>query len=87
MRVFVIVATRNADNIGNAIRSSNLENFELRSDAWLVASNSTTRALAESLGIRNGTNGSGLVSLMEGYSGRLPRDAWDWLSLHEAQNE
>lgn len=85
MRVFVVVATRNPTQIRNAVGSLNLENFEIRDDTWLVASDSTTRALAENLGIRGGQNGSGFVGLIEAYSGRLSRDAWDWLSLHEAQ--
>lgn len=87
MRVFVVVATSGAAAILTAIKAQKLPYYPLRDDAWMVASGSTTRALAEGLGIRGGTTGSGLVCLIEGYSGRLPKDAWEWLTLYEAKSE
>jgi hypothetical protein len=87
MRVFIVVATITPPKVGEAITSLKLANYPLRSDAWLVASESTTRELAEKLGIRGGENGAGLVCLIEGYSGRLVKDAWEWLALHEAKSE
>jgi hypothetical protein len=87
MKVFIVVATRAAAAVSAAIRSKNLAHFEIKEDTWLIASDSTTRSLAEDLGIRGGQTGSGLVCLIEGYSGRLPKDAWEWLGLYEAKSE
>ena len=87
MRVFIVVATRGSDAILRQIRSHNFPHYAVRNDAWLVASDSTTRELAESLEIRSGTAGAGLVCSIETYSGRLPKDVWEWLSLHEAKGE
>jgi hypothetical protein len=87
MSVFVIVATRDPGKILEEIRQRELAHFKVTADSWLVAAGGTTRELAESLGIRSGENGSGLVCRIEGYSGRLAKDAWEWLSIHEARSE
>jgi hypothetical protein len=87
MSLFVIVATRQADKIAKAIQESGFASFDLRSDAWIVHSNQTTRQLAEILGIRSGQNGAGLVCLIENYSGRLPSEAWEWIRAHGTENE
>jgi hypothetical protein len=87
MKVFVVISTRNATGVADAIRNENLEYFVIKGDAWLVAFDGTTRALAEKLGIRGGESGPGLVCSIDGYSGRLPKDAWEWLNLHEAKSD
>jgi hypothetical protein len=86
MRVFVIIATQRASQIAAAIEEKALSKYDLKDDAWLVASSGTTRELAESLGIRGGQSGSGLVCLIDGYSGRLASDAWEWLRLHSVES-
>jgi hypothetical protein len=87
MKIFVIVSTRGASRISAAMREQKLAHFDIREDAWLLASNSTTREIADGLGMREGQNGSGLVCLIEGYSGRLPKDAWEWMRIYEAKSE
>lgn len=87
MRVFLVIATSNHIKVGGVIREQGLVHFVIKPDAWFVAFDDTTRALAEKLGIRGGESGSGLVCSIDGYSGRLPKDAWEWLSLHEAKSE
>lgn len=87
MKVFVVIATTNPSRIGNTIQTAKFPSFALRDDAWLVASDATTREVAERLGIRGGESGSGIVCSINGYSGRMPKDVWEWLALHEAQSE
>jgi hypothetical protein len=87
IRVFVVIATRGQGRIKDALVDQEVEYFEIKTDAWLVASDNTTRALAEKLGIRNGEKGAGLVVSIDTYSGRLPKDTWEWLRLHEAEGE
>jgi hypothetical protein len=87
MRVYIVLAKDGAESISDAIREQKLPHYEIKDDAWLVASNDTTRELAAGLGIRGGEKGSGLVCLIQSYSGRLPKDAWEWLGIHEAKSE
>ena len=87
MRVFVVIGRSQPKQIATAIESRGLASFEVDHNAWMVASDGTTREVAERLGIRNGENGTGLVCLIESYSGRLPADAWEWLKVYEAKSE
>jgi hypothetical protein len=89
MPVFIVVSTRKnkAPSVAAAIQRENLKHYELKDDAWLVSYKGTTRELAELLRIREGETGPGIVCLIENYSGRLPRDAWEWLRVHEGENE
>jgi hypothetical protein len=87
MSLFIIIATRRADNVASAIKSSGLSNYELKDDAWLVSSKKTTKNLAETLGIRGGESGASLVCLVENYSGRLLSEAWEWIRAHENKDE
>jgi hypothetical protein len=60
MRVYIVLAKDGAESISDAIREQKLPHYEIKDDAWLVASNDTTRELAAGLGIRGGEKGSGL---------------------------
>jgi hypothetical protein len=67
----MIVATANPENVGTEIRDKFRGKFyELKSDTWFVSFDGTTRQLAEEVGIRNGTIGSGVVAPITGFSGR-----------------
>jgi len=85
--VFVVVATGNAPKVLAAIQAKNYAYYTVKSDVWLVAFDGTTRELAESTGIRSGESGPGLTCLITGYSGRLPKEAWEWLGVHEVRSE
>jgi hypothetical protein len=87
MRVFVVIATRDGSKVQAALQEKQYQNFPVREDAWLVAFNGTTRELAENLGIRGGQTSPGLVCAISGYGGRLPKEAWEWLGLHEVTSE
>lgn len=84
MRIFAVIATKNPPDIGRKIRDE-LTNFQIKDDVWLVAASGTTREFAEQLGIRGGETDSGLVCSIESYSGRLPKDAWEWLAVHKVE--
>jgi hypothetical protein len=45
MSLFIIIATRRADNVASAIKSSGLSNYELKDDAWLVSSKKLQKIL------------------------------------------
>lgn len=85
MPIFIIVSTRNINSpkFVAAIKREKLKHYELKNDTWLISYKGTTRELADVLGIRDGDTGPGIVCLIEGYSGRLPRDAWEWLKIYE----
>lgn len=86
-QMFIALATKDADRIRAAVEKLPAEQyFELRPDAWLMFFNGTTRQLAEDLGIRQGTNGSGFVAPITGYSGRGPADLWEWLKVKWPQD-
>lgn len=88
MRVFVVVATGDGSKVRTALQEKGYQHFPVKADAWLVAFEGTTRELAENVGIRGGETSPGLVCAISGYSGRLPKEAWEWLGLHhEAANE
>jgi hypothetical protein len=70
-----------------AIQLKGYAHFSVKNDVWFVAFDGTIRELAEATGIRAGETGSGVVCPIAGYSGRLPKEAWDWLGVHEAQSE
>ncbi len=89
MPIFIVVATRKvkSPSFAEAIQRENLKYYELKDDAWLLSYKGTTRELADLLGIRGGETGPGIVCLIESYSGRLPRDVWEWLKIYEGENE
>ena len=83
MPVYAVIATKNAEEIGRKIESDHAGNyFNVKDDSWLVDCKQTTRELAESLGIRSGDIGSGLVILLRNYSGRASAETWEWLEIH-----
>lgn len=87
MRVFVVIASGDAAKVESALQNKQYPFFSVRADVWLVAAEGTTRELAENIGIRGGETSPGLVCAISGYSGRLRKEAWEWLALHEATNE
>jgi hypothetical protein len=89
MPIFIVIATRKgkSPSFVEAIKRENIKYYELKDDAWLLSYKGTTRELADLLGIREGDTGPGIVCLVESYSGRLPRDAWEWLKIYEGTNE
>jgi hypothetical protein len=89
MRVFIVVSTRaeSQNDLQAQISNEGFAHYKIRTDTWLVAAEGTTREVAEKIGIRSGATGPGLVCRIESYSGRLPKDAWEWLALYEAKGE
>lgn len=86
-QVFLIVGLKNASAIGERIRELSVRSLPLKDDSWL-AIYGTTRELAEALGIRRGEIGaSGLVVLVDNYSGRAPSEVWECLKVNWPQNE
>jgi hypothetical protein len=89
MPVFVVIATRGADQIGERVGTLDgiKARFPIKDDAWLVTYEGTTRSLAEELGIRSGDSGSGLVFPIANYAGRAASELWEWLKLHMPKDE
>ncbi|WGR90995.1 hypothetical protein MTX26_10125 [Bradyrhizobium sp. ISRA443] len=84
--MFLVAATRNPEKIKQAIQSLDLTVYELRFDLFVIKYNGTARELADKLGIREGTTGSGLVVSFDGYSGRAPSDFWEWMKVQLSPN-
>ena len=81
-QMFMVVATSGADKVRVAVEKLGAETYyELKSDTWLILFDGTTRKLSEEIGIRNGTNGSGVVAAIAGYSGRASSELWEWLKV------
>ncbi len=73
--MFIVVPTKRTDDVRRQIESMFDEDcYDLTPDSWLISFEGTTRALADRLGIREGSNGSGLVASIEGRSGRGPSE-------------
>jgi hypothetical protein len=87
-QMFIVVATKGADQIGRAVEEEfgTNDSYALREDVWLIPFDGTTRQLAERLGIRQGTNGSGLVAPLAGYSGRASSELWEWFKARWPQD-
>lgn len=81
MSIFAVIATKGHQTVASAVEATYAGKFyALKNDTWLVASDGeTTAQIADKLGIRNGTKGSGLVIPVKNYSGRAPADLWEWL--------
>jgi hypothetical protein len=82
-QVFAVIVTRGAPRVKAEIEKlPDNSYYEIKDDTWFISYYGTSRKLAEQLGIRTGTNGSGVVLLMEAYSGRASSDLWEWLRAH-----
>lgn len=84
MTVFVVVVRSNLENVAVTIdaKIDNPNRYKLTDDTWLIDFDGTARALSETLGIRDGSIGAGIVFPTTNYSGRAPRDIWEWLRAH-----
>lgn len=86
MKVFLIVATRNATAMADEATQKGFAMRNIREGAWLLAANLTTQEVSEQIGMRDGRIGSGVVCEMRSYNGRLPKDIWEWVTLQEAKS-
>ena len=81
-QMFIFVVTKEAERVREVIERLPADRyFMLKSDTWFVLFDGTPRKLAENLGIRDGTVGSGIVAPITSYSGRASGDLWDWLAV------
>jgi len=48
---------------------------------YFVADEATSKQVSEKLGVINGGRGSVFVSLISGYYGFGPKEAWEWLAV------
>lgn len=84
MPIFIVISTTHPrTKVGTEIANKDLPHFKVDDGVWLVSASRTTQQVAEDLGIRGGENGSGLVCSVSNWSGRLPKDAWEWFRLYE----
>lgn len=89
MTVFVVVVRSNAESVAATVdaKIDASNRYNLTDDTWLIDFDGTARALSEILGIRDGSIGTGIVFPTTNYSGRAPRDIWEWLRAHIAARE
>jgi hypothetical protein len=84
MPVFVVVVKRGAERAAKEIdRLPDDTVYQLADNSWLIDYDGTTRTLAENIKVRGDDAGiTGIVFLIDSYSGRFATDAWEWLGLH-----
>lgn len=84
MPIFVVIATRDSDAVGEHIgKLSNAHFYEIKKDTWVVSFNGTTRELAEIIQIRQAESTSaGIVFSVDNFSGKHRPELWEWLKLH-----
>jgi len=86
-QMFLVVAVRGADRIKQSVELLPSDDYyEVKPDTWFVLYDGTTRKLAETLGIRDGKNGTGVVVPVGGYSGRSSAELWEWLKVKWPQD-
>jgi hypothetical protein len=85
-QIFLVVGSKNPAAILTRIQELKLPYHSLQDDVWLIAYNGTTREMAEVLGVRDGSVGTGIVSAINSYSGRAAQEVWEWLKVNWPQD-
>jgi hypothetical protein len=81
-QIFVIAASKESESLESKFNIMNAKVFNITPDVWFVAYAGTARDLAESLGIRKGEHGTGVVCPISSYSGRASSDLWEWFKVN-----
>ena len=55
------------------------DSYDLGSGLWLVADNTTAKAVSDRLGVTDGTHGSAIVVEAASYYGRANPAIWSWI--------
>lgn len=86
MPIFVVTAVREPMKVEEGIKKLGVPHLSVAAGAWLVAFDGTSRELADKTGVRDGLNGTGLVTSVGSYSGRAAPEVWEWLKVHWPKN-
>lgn len=86
MAIFAVIPTPNPNGakLGSIIADQFSDaNYPMDGEhGWLVSANLTAKALSDTLGITDGSNGSALVLEVASYFGRANPNIWSWIKLH-----
>lgn len=88
MSIFVVTVFNPsgiAGDLASAIQAFDCPHLKVADNTYLLSHNSGARALAEQLGITEGTKGTGLVTEMASYWGRGDPGIWSWINQHWGQ--
>ncbi|HEY1836390.1 MAG TPA: hypothetical protein VGG36_01935 [Rhizomicrobium sp.] len=83
-QIFVVIATSNSQKIAEALETTASDggHYLIKEGTWFAQFDGTSQELAEKLGIRDASNGTGVVTPVSNYSGRGATDMWEWLKVH-----
>jgi hypothetical protein len=86
MQVYALFNVSNPDRVSAALRAKFPDDHKLLgNNEWLISSAAaTSREVCDSLGISDGSNGSGIIVAMNGYWGRATNDIWEWITAKKA---
>ena len=80
MRLFVVVCENPNPRIDAAVRRHfPKDHLALSFNAWLVGGQTTAQEVSQTLGIFDGTNGTGLVIGVASYYGRASKRTRNWI--------
>lgn len=83
MPIYAVIAIRNASAVKKKVaeHAPNGKHYDLTSDSWLVEFDGTTQEAAETFGIRDNEEVSGVVLRVAEYSGRSKPNLWEWFKV------
>lgn len=81
MGVFLITPIAEPDRVGKVVADRFKQDaYSIpRTQSWLVAFGGTTKELSDTLGISDGSVGTGIIVPVTNYYGRAPTDIWEWI--------
>lgn len=83
MAIFLVVPTNGQDGIKKALAdhkaSNHLDFIDLPKDGFFVSYSGTSQELSNTIGISDGSSGTGVVVAVSSYFGRAPTNIWDWV--------
>ena len=82
MALFVLISDQEYPKLVSELqRLFPEDHFKIGVGEWLISAPATTTAkeLSDSLGISEGTSGSGIVIRSGGYYGRANPEIWEWI--------
>ncbi len=79
MAIFIIVPATNAQGIKAALSEQKIDHIDLPAGGFFVSYPGTAIELSGTLGITNGTSGTGVIGEISSYYGRASTDIWDWV--------
>lgn len=79
MAIFLVLPASNPAAVKAELQKNGMEFIDLPAHGHFVSFRGTSEELSNALGITDGKSGTGVVTLVTSYYGRLPTNIWDWV--------